>query len=111
MTSQRWNRLHLLILGFTACAVGAMVLSPVTFSVHVHSAQNVTFKEGRVIRYGYSRLHSRTYVNAMWGYGEVIEGRCFIDVITTKGQRRVYGWRLTLRTARGAERKRWIEIN
>jgi len=78
----------------------ALVFWPPMFEVHDLSGKPEVRCDGmRVARYGYSRIHSRTYVNYIDGDGDKTDGRCYVDVLRDGRAVRRFGWSLTRRVS------------
>jgi hypothetical protein len=92
-----------------ALVVAAMVIicllifAPFTFEVHPARAP-VTWNGLPVVQHGFSRIHQKTFFSGHVWNGDIIDGRCFIDVVDNGRERRIYGRRLTRRISRNPNR-------
>src|SRR5579859_5972812 len=71
-----------------------MTFWDLTFEVHSRFHMPIVMGANRVIRYGFSRIHSREFFDGRTSNGDTISGRCFADVQEGEGTARIHGWHL-----------------
>src|SRR5579859_6062279 len=96
MAARNFRAFKLLTLAaaIVATAALAMALCDWTFEVHGPFSIPNVMGSNRVIRYGFSRIHSRSFVDSRSGNGDIVSGRCFADIQARDGIARIHGWRL-----------------
>jgi len=102
------NRSVRFLIGFTAIAfIFGLLWFGLSMEVHQKFYRPTTFEGKPVVRYGFSRFHSRYHFNAKTGVGDVIEGRCFVEIMDQGKLRRVSGWKLKREIDRDQKRARF----